>query len=287
MLERLMRSLRMVKASWRLLMDDKKLLVFPLISGIVTLIVIASFIPLVFMSNGLFSLSTNTVAGIICVFLFYLVTYFIVIFFNVGLISCVNAKLHGKDMTVKEGLSAAAGHIGVIFVWAVIAATVGLILHMIEDRAGFLGQIAASIAGGVWSLVTLFVVPILAFEDKGVVDAMKESVGLFKKTWGESVVGVASITIIFAAIGFIGFLLFMGALLVGNATLFIAALVLFIVLIAVLAIISSAMQGIFTVALYTYAKTGSEPDVFEPGTISGAFAPQNPVPGQQFGPGNI
>jgi hypothetical protein len=277
----------MVKASWRILMQDKKLLAFPLISGLVTLLVIASFIPLVFFSKGIFSLSTNTVAGIICVFLFYLVTYFVVIFFNVGLISCVNAKLHGKDMTIKEGLSAAAGHVGSIFAWAVIAATVGLILHMIEDRAGFLGQIAASIVGGVWSLVTLFVVPVLAFEDKGVFEAMKESATLFKKTWGESVVGIASISLIFIAIGIVGFLLCIGAMMVGNATLLIVAIVLFIVLIAVLAIISSAMQGIFTVALYTYAKTGSEPDVFEPGTLSGAFAAQNSVPGQQFGPGNI
>ena len=51
-------------------------------------------------------------------------------------------------MTVGEGLSAATHRIGSIFAWAVIAATVGLVLHMIEDRAGFLGQVAAGIVGG-------------------------------------------------------------------------------------------------------------------------------------------
>ncbi|MDD1702989.1 MAG: DUF6159 family protein [Methanoregula sp.] len=287
MLERIMRSFELVKASWRILMQDKKLLAFPIISGIVTLLVIATFIPLVIFSNGLFSLSTNTVTGIVCVFLFYLVCYFVVIFFNVGLISCVHAKLNGKDMTVKEGLSAAARHIGAIFAWAIIAATVGLILHMIEDRAGFLGQIAASIVGGVWSLVTMFVVPVLAFEDKGVVEAMKESVTLFKKTWGESVVGTISITLIFAAIGIVGLLLMLATLFTGNPTLFIVALVLFIILIAVLAILASAMQGIFTVALYTYAKTGSAPGIFGPGVVEGAFASSVPSNRQQFGPGNI
>ena len=89
-------------------------------------------------------------------------------------------------MTVREGLSAAGRHIGSIFAWAIVAATIGLILHMIEDRAGFLGQVAAAIVGGVWSLVTLFVVPVLAFEDKGVFSAMKESLGLFKKTWARA-----------------------------------------------------------------------------------------------------
>jgi hypothetical protein len=284
MFERIMRSLELVKASWRILMEDKKLLVFPILSGIVTLLVIATFVlPLIF-TDGAYSLATNSASGIILLFLFYLASYFVVIFFNVGLISCVHAKLNGKSMTVGEGLSAAGHHIGAIFAWAVVAATVGLILHMIEDRAGFLGQIAASIVGGVWSLVTLFVVPVLAFEDKGVFSAMKESVELFKKTWGESVVGTISITLIFAAIGIVGLLLLIGTLFIGNTALFMVALALFIVLVAVLAILASAMQGIFTVALYTYAKTGSAPGIFGPGVVESAFAPSQQ---QQFGPGNI
>jgi hypothetical protein len=279
-----MRSLELVKASWRILMEDKKLLVFPILSGIVTLLVIATFVlPLIF-TDGAYSLATNSATGIVLLFLFYLVSYFVVIFFNVGLISCVHAKLNGKSMTIGEGLSAASHHIGAIFAWAVVAATVGLILHMIEDRAGFLGQIAASIVGGVWSLVTLFVVPVLAFEDKGVFSAMKESVELFKKTWGESVVGTISITLIFAAIGIVGLLLLIGTLFIGNTALFMVALALFIVLVAVLAILASAMQGIFTVALYTYAKTGSAPGIFGPGVVESAFAPSQQ---QQFGPGNI
>jgi hypothetical protein len=284
MFERIMRSLELVKASWRILMEDKKLLAFPIMSGFFTLLVIATFVvPLIF-SNGAYSLATNSITGIVLLFLFYLVSYFVVIFFNVGLISCVHAKLNGKDMTVGEGLYAAGRHIGSIVAWAVVAATVGLILHMIEDRAGFLGQIAVSIVGGVWSLVTLFVVPVLAFEDKGVFSAMKESLELFKKTWGESVVGTISITLIFAAIGIVGLLLLIGTLFIGNTTLFFVALALFIVLVAVLAILASAMQGIFTVALYTYAKTGSAPGIFAPGVVEGAFAPSQQ---QQFGPGNI
>ena len=78
--------------------------------------------------------------------------------------------------------------------------------------------------------------------------------------------------------------LLIGTLFIGNTTLFFVALALFIVLVAVLAILASAMQGIFTVALYTYAKTGSAPGIFAPGVVEGAFAPSQQ---QQFGPGNI
>jgi len=273
MFERISRSIELVKASWGILMEDKKLLTFPILSGIVTLIVIATFIlPLIF-TNGALSLATNTVTGIILVFVFYVVSYFVVIFFNVGLISCVNARLHGKDMTVGEGLSAATRHLGSIIAWAIIAATVGLILRMIEDRAGFLGQIAAGLVGGIWSLVTMFVVPVLIFEEKGVVDSMKGSLALFRKTWGESVVGSLSIGLIFFAIGIVGFVLVLGTMMLHNTVIFFTALALFIILVAILAILASAMQGIFVVALYTYAKTGQVPSVFNRELVEGAFRP--------------
>jgi len=282
MFERISRSIELVKTSWGILMEDKKLLVFPILSGIVTLIVIATFIlPLIF-SKGALSLATNSVTGIIFLFLFYLVSYFVVIFFNVGLISCVNAKLHGSSMTIGEGLSAAGRHLGSILAWAIIAATVGLILRLIEDRAGFLGQIAAGLVGGIWSLVTLFVVPVLVFEEKGVFDAMKGSLGLFKKTWGESVVGSLSIGFVFFAIGIVGFLLVLATMMLHNTLVFFAAVALFIVLVAILAILASAMQGIFVVALYTYAKTGQVPTAFNRELVEGAFTPKV----QKFG-GNI
>ncbi len=284
MIDRIIRSFELVKASWKILMEDKRLLAFPIISGIVTLLVIATFIPLVFLSNGLFSFNTSTIGGIVSVFVFYLICYFVVIFFNVGLISCVYAKLNGKSMTIREGLSTASSHLPSILAWAVVAATVGLILRMLEERSGLLGQIVISIVGAAWSIVTLFVVPVLAFEDKNVFAALKESLELFKKTWGESVVGTLSISLIFTVVGFVSLILVIGTLFIGDTTLFYIALALFIVLIAVLAILASAMQGIFTVALYMYAKTGSAPGILPPGVIEGAFAPSN---NQQFIPGNI
>lgn len=282
MFERISRSIELVKMSWRILMEDKKLLAFPIMSGVVMLIVIATFIlPLIF-SEGALSLATNSVGGIILLFLFYLISSFVVIFFNVGLISCVHAKLQGTTMTIGEGLSAAGKHVGSILAWAIIAATVGVILRLIEDRAGTLGQIAAGLVGGVWSLVTMFVVPVLVFEEKGVFDAMKGSLGLFKKTWGESAVGSLSIGLVFVAIGIVGFLLVLATLMLNNILVIYAAVSLFIVLVAILAILASAMQGIFVVALYIYAKTGQVPAAFNREVVEGAFAPRV----QMFG-GNI
>ena len=271
MFERISRSFELVRASWGILMQDKKLLAFPVLSGIVTLLVIISFILPLVLTGQAGHMTTTTPGSIVLLFLFYVVSYFVVIFFNTALISCVHARLEGRAMTVGEGLAIAARHTGSILAWAVIAATVGLVLRMIQERSGLLGQIAAGIAGGIWSLVTLFVVPVMVFEDKGVFASMKESLGLFKKTWGESIAGSISIGLVFAAVGAVGFLLVIAAFFTGNFSVLMIAVALFIILVAVLAIVSSAMNGIFIVALYTYARTGTVPAPYPGDLVRNAF----------------
>ncbi|MDD1694466.1 MAG: DUF6159 family protein [Methanoregula sp.] len=280
MFESIGRSLSLVKTSWDILMDDKKLLVFPVLSGIVTILVVLTFILPILLTGGF--MNSGSIVSIVFLFLFYVASYFVVIFFNTALISCVNARLNGKQMSVGEGLSHSAKHLPAILGWAIIAATVGLILNLLEERAGFIGDIVLAVIGGVWSLVTYFVVPVLVLEDKGVVDSLKESVNLIKKTWGESIVGSASIAIIFVVIGIIAAIGVFGTMLLGNDTVFIIALALFLLLVVILAVVYSAMQGIFVTALYTYAKTGAVPSAFSPDLIKNAFMPK-----QGSGQGNI
>jgi len=263
-------------------MDDKKLLAFPLLSGIISLIVLATFIvPLILAELFQAVVPFGEVFFYGALFAFYLASYFVVIFFNTALVSCVNAKLHGSDMSVGEGISNALRHLPAILGWALVSATVGVILHLVRERGGIIGQIASALVGGAWGLVTFFVVPVLVLEDKGVVDAIKESTSLIRKTWGETIIGSGSIFLVFMVIGVIGFLGVIASLLLGSFLISGIALVLFIALIIVLAIVASAMQGIFVTALYTYARTGTVPTAFNRDLIQNAFVPK------QAGPGTI
>ena len=63
----------------------------------------------------------------------------------------------------------------------------------------------------------------------------------------------------------------------------ILAAALFLGLLVVAEVVTSAMQGIFVVALYSYARTGTVPHPFEKGTVEKAFVPREPA----FGAGNI
>src|SRR5687767_6108870 len=137
MFTRFSRSWELIKASGAVLRQDKELLLFPFFSAIATLIVAASFIlPLI--ATGAFERSVapgEETSYMVFLFLFYLVQYFIIFFFNSALVGAAMIRLDGGDPTVRDGLRIASSKIVPIIGYAAIAATVGLILRIIFGAA--------------------------------------------------------------------------------------------------------------------------------------------------------
>ena len=276
MFESISRSIGLVKESWKVLSLDKEILLFPVLSGIALLLVVISFIiPALFIGFGSHG-GASGIDGLLIVgiFLFYLFCYFVVIFFNTALITCARIRLTGGDPTFMDGIHNAVGHIRQIFVWAIVSATIGLILHALQNRSGLIGQVVIGLIGAAWSLVTYFVVPVMIFEEKGTWASIKESVELFRKTWGESLVGQISISLIFMILGVLGLAPLFIAVFTGSYGLVLPLLAVFIVWILILAVIGSALQGIYNTALYLYASTGTVPTAFSKDAVENAFAPK-------------
>src|SRR5258705_9027691 len=103
-----------------------------------------------------------------------------------ALVHCTRLYFKGEAFTIRDGLRFSMSRLGAIFSWAFFAATVGLILKMIQDNAGWLGKIIIGLIGWIWSVATFFVVPVIAYENLGPVDAFKRSSSLMKQKWGES-----------------------------------------------------------------------------------------------------
>jgi hypothetical protein len=275
MSERISRSWGLVKASAEVLRSDKELIIFPVISVIGVMIVIATFaLPLFFLGyfepNG-YSLGPE---GYLIFFLFYLVEYFVIIYANTALVGAALMRLKGGNPTVQDGFRIASSRMGAIFGYAAISATIGLVLRWFSER-GSLGAIAASLFGLAWGLATFLAVPILVAEDVGPLDAIKRSTSLLRKTWGEQIVGNFSIGLIFglffiaaAALGII-FIYLAGQS--GLGVLTIPILVAFVLLLIGIGLISSALSGIFAAAVYSYATTGSTGGFFKEDLIRGAF----------------
>ncbi len=276
MFESVSRSFTLIKESWKVISLDKEILLFPVLSGVALLLILLSFVvPVLFM--GYFSGSVPAFSGwilILGLFLFYLLCYFVVIYFNTALITCARIRLTGGNPAFMDGIRNANAHIVPIFTWAIISATVGLVLNLIQERVGFIGQIIVGLIGAAWSLITYFAIPVMIFEEKGPVAAIKESASLFRKTWGETVVGQVSIVIVFAILAIIGFIPFFLALMSGSGTLMLLLLAVFIIYLAILMVIGSSLQSVYNTALYIYATTGNVPGAYSKELIENAFAPK-------------
>lgn len=274
---RFARSWALVKASASVLRSDRELLVFPLLSAIGTLLVMATFVlPLAF--AGAFAGIEDKQAPVWLWpigFLFYLSQYFVIFFFNAALVGAARIRLDGGTPTVAAGLRIAAARWPAILGYAAIAATVGLLLRMIQERAGFIGRWVAGLLGLAWTVATFLVVPVLVNESIGPVDAVQRSAELLKRTWGENLVGNVGI-------GFVCGLIMLAwiVLAVGLVTLAVqtqsmiaigAAVALAVVGVLLLGLVQAALQGVYAAALHRYATAGDAGAGFEGALIADAF----------------
>jgi hypothetical protein len=264
---RIGRSFQLVGQSYRVLMQDKELMLLPLISGA---IICAAVVGVAF---G-FGLATSAfdqpgVAVYLGVLLLYIATYAIGIFFQAAVVAGATERMRGGDPTVSSALAAARRRLGPILMWSVVAGTVGLVLRAIEERVGFVGKIIVSLVGAAWSLATLFVVPVLVLEGCTVGEAVGRSTDRIKRTWGEAVVGstglgAAAICAWLTLVAVVGLLAWAGAGLVAVAVMVVGAIGLMVFF--------TALQGVYVASLYQYAtggRTGLDADL-----LREAFAPR-------------
>lgn len=274
---RIANTTSLAKSSWAVLRSDPELLVLPVLSGIASLVVAASFmVPIWISTEGAAQLESGEVwlgpAQYAAMFVMYLVLSFITVFFNAALISGANERMSGGNPSLRSALAGATKHLGAIAAWSVVAAVVSTVLRAIEERSGFIGRMVVSIVGIAWALVTFLVLPTIVIEGVGVRDAFKRSTELFKGTWGERVAasvgfGLLWLLAILAAVPFVGL-----AFLTGSTVIIGAALGLAVVWLVGVGVVIAGMSGVFQTALYHYASTGQAPQgAFDTATLANSF----------------
>jgi hypothetical protein len=279
------RSWELVKQSFAILRSDKQLMLFPVLSAVSCLIVtviIGTGGAVVLMpamasaaASGERFNPNQSPLFLLAMFAMYVANYFVIVFFNVALVGVANSRLMGGTWTFRDGIELAWARKGTILQWALVAATVGVILRTLEERLGLVGRIVMRIIGIAWALACYFVVPVLAFEDLSPMDAFKRSSKLFKDTWGEKVIGgfsfgLVSFLLMLPAIG-----LFFVAMILGGIKGLLLGFVLMILYMLLLSVFMSAVQGVFNAALYRYACFKQVPPAFSQELIAGAWAPKS------------
>ena len=197
---------------------------------------------------------------LVLAFLYYFVTYTVIIFCNAALVGAAMIRLDGGDPTVRDGFRLAFARLPAILGYAAISATVGMILRAIAERGGIVGAIGSMVVGVAWNLATFLAVPVLVMEGAGPIEAVKRSGGLLKRTWGEQVVGNVGISLVFGLLA-LAVILVGGALVAMLASvaapLAIGALVLVVITVTAIALVGAAVSGIFTARLGVSAWAGT------------------------------
>jgi hypothetical protein len=261
--------------SFKVLKANKQLLLFPVLSGVSLILIMATFVvgALGFAGWDFANIDlhgNDRILGYAVLFVYYIVNYFVVVFFNMALIHCTTLYFKGEEVSVAKGIAFSRSRIGTIFAWAVLAGSVGAVLRIIQENVGSLGKIITGLVGIVWSVATFFVVPVIAYEDLGPIAAFKRSASLMKEKWGEGLGAGFSFGLIqlvgFLIIGIIGGLIAVSI----NPIAGIAVSVLGLLL---LATVVSAARTVFISQIYNNV-TGDPVEVYDQAFIDNLFVPK-------------
>jgi len=151
--ERLRIGWRLTKVSLGVLRKEKGLVLLPFLSFLITVAGWAIlFITVLFLARPSEMLGAwFFYVGLAVV---YFVTFFVSIYFNAAVMGAAMIRLNGGDPTIADGLKVARENIRRIAGWALLTATIGLILRAVSERFGGVGRIVAGVVGAAWNIVT-------------------------------------------------------------------------------------------------------------------------------------
>jgi hypothetical protein len=274
---RIQRSWALAKASWGVLKSEKGLAWLPVLSFLGSVVVIALFSLAVWATLGKDTGVDGTdhydpnVLTCLLGFCTYIGVAFVQTYFMAALCAGANERLQGRDTHMGQMLSIANSRLHRILPWALLSATVSIIIEAIEERFGFLGQIIGSLIGAAWNVVTFLSVPIIVFEDLGPITALKRSGHLLKQTWGENLAAQIGLGLI----GLLAFLPGIGVIALGVAAndilVTLPLIAIAAVYLAIAASVLGALSGIYRTALYRYAVDGTVPAAFASTDMEHAF----------------
>lgn len=281
-------SWRLVRSSWSVLRHNAELLFFPLLT------VVGASLMLGGLGWSLFWLlgyDIQRVVGapvwvhVLLTYGWLVLTYGVGIYTNTALVAIVLRLLRGERPDFQEGWRLATARLPCILGYALLMATIGMVIRLIFRPAGFLGRligpalertIAFTFVGLAWHVIPYFVVPVIIYEDVRPLDALRRSAGIIKRTWGNDVVVNASVWLAFAGplilVGLIASPALTWATMTLNEWIVTGVVYALLVMLLLTLLFKMAMDGIFSAAVYEYATNGVVVDPFDPDDLRGAFS---------------
>jgi hypothetical protein len=266
---RVERGAILARQSWGVMRAQPAALALPLVAALVEGAVAAGYVLGV---TGTDALAHRSVGHYIALYPLLVILTLIATFANAAIVAVADASLRGAPISVQRALSDTVGRLPLLLGWALLSATVGLVLRILEERLPLAGRIAAAIAGIAWTLATVLAIPVLVCEGVGPVTAVRRSGQLFRERWGESLTGQVAIGI---PVLLVGLPLFALALIVGVGTNSVAVAVVLIALaVGVMTALGGTLGSVFSTALYRFAVDGTAPHGFYDEYLAQSYRPR-------------
>jgi hypothetical protein len=261
------RGWKLTKLSWRIIMQQPAALALPLVAAAAEGAIAVGYI---FGVTGTHVFQEHNAAHYVELYPLLVALTLVATFANAVIVAIADARLRQQPISVRQALSDTVGRLPLLLGWALVSASVGLVLRILEERLPLAGRIAAAIAGVAWSLATVLVVPVLVLEGVGPVTAVRRSGHLFRERWGEQLTGQAAIglPIFICSLPF-----FAVGVLVATQVLVLGIVIIALTL-GIMVALSGALSGVFQTALYRYAVDGESPSGFYDGDLAEAFRPR-------------
>jgi hypothetical protein len=281
MLDRLRRSWELGKASWAILTSNPTLALFPILAAFGMLLTTAiiggvSWLTIPSLEDGVSTdISSENAPTLIAIVLIALAGTIVTVYFNTALTGAVLRQLDGQPATLGDGIALANTRKRAIVGWAVIAATFGLLMAVLRDKAGWAGRLIGALGDLAWGFATFFVVPVLAAQNVGPIEALKRSGQLFRRTWGEQIagnvgIGLFSLIIMLPAL-ILGAVIVTLGIVTGSLVVTVIAVLLAVVVIGGAIAVGAALGSIYRTVLFRWATTGEAARGFDESTLAGAF----------------
>ena len=262
--------------SWGLLKENKYFLWFPIIGLLLALI------PLALFGGGALVLAVEdtNVWAIVVGFVGLIFVNFAFTVSGAAMVAAVDEELSGRDSTIGYGFGKAFGRLGPLLVWSVIRAVVSTLLGLLRGNnnggTAVAGNLLAAIGAAAWSIITFFVTPYIMLKGLGAVPALTASVRMVKEKWGTQVtggvrIGLRLLVLVLPAIALIigGIFLLSGS--GASVSLGLVLLVVGVVVLMISALLSAALQSIFSVALFHFTTGEGDYGPFTPEELNGVL----------------
>jgi hypothetical protein len=300
--EKLTRSWQLFKRSLLVIRNHPKLLIFPLVTALLTMAIalffLAPVVLVVLAPHWVHGSAVQALAdrigflrlkqgaawnfqiqplGTLLLAGMYLLNLFLATLTGVAFNHEILEALAGRSVSIRKGLAAACARWKPILLWTLLVGSIGLVIRALEERFSFLGRLVAGFIGLAWSVASIFAIPILVRETSisNPFEVLSKSARTIKATWGEMLAGYLGMQgtnlmflwgsiLLWVATGTL-------AIVLSNAWFLLLVGIPWVVSLITYGYLSGIASRVYLCALYLYASEGVVPGPYDASMMTGAF----------------